>query len=161
MAKLFQCGNDRWSLDFLRFKTAKEHRTCPSYGRSEKVIEQRRKTIEDQLKRTANELHQQLVKLPEWADNVQPSIDSNLLSTAIKACVEHGQKRLRAEFKHKQSILQLDANDHRLINAFYALQPNDEQVTITHISFKRILIDLSFSFEILDSFSKIDLATNR
>ena len=107
---------------------AKAHGTCPSFGRPLKMIEQRRKTIENQLKRTANELSQLLLQLPEWTDKAQPPIDSVALSTAIFVCVEKGQQRLCAAFKHKQTMLKLDAADHQLIDAFYALRPSDEQV---------------------------------
>ena len=44
---------------------AKSHNTCPSFGRPLKVIQQRRKTINNQLKRTENELNQLLLQLPE------------------------------------------------------------------------------------------------
>ena len=108
---------------------AKEHNACPSFGRPLKIIQQRRKTIEHQLKRTENELNQQLLQLPEWTDTAEPSISSDALSTTIFACVEKGQHRLCAAFKHKQAMLKLDVDDHRLINAFYLLQPNDEQVS--------------------------------
>ena len=112
---------------------AKAHNTCPSFGRSLKVIQQRRKTIDNQLKRTENELHQLLLQLPEWTDKAQPPISSVALSTAISACVDKGQQRLCAVFKHKQIMLKLDVDDHRLINAFYALQPNDEQIRLAKL----------------------------
>ena len=44
---------------------AKEHHTCSTYGRSQKFVEQRQKTITRQVKRTRNELQQHLVQLPE------------------------------------------------------------------------------------------------
>jgi hypothetical protein len=132
---------------------AKDHNTCPSFGRPLKIIQQRRKTIGNQLKRTANELNQQLLQLTEWTDKAQPPIRSDALSTAILACVEKGQHRLCAAFKHKQAMLKLDVDDHRLINAFYLLQPNDEQVSPSVI-FKRYQEFVC----ILDSFGQIDLA---
>ena len=112
---------------------AKAHNTCPSFGRPLKVIQQRRKTIDNQLKRTENELYQQLLRLPEWTDKAQPSISSDALSATILACVEKGQQRLCTAFKHKQVMLKLDVDDHRLINAFYALQPTDEQIRLAKL----------------------------
>ena len=55
------------------------------------------------------------------------------LSTAILACVDKGQQRLCAAFKHKLVMLKLNVDDHRLINAFYALQPNDEQIRLAKL----------------------------
>ena len=112
---------------------AKSHSTCPSFGRPLKVIQQRRKTIDSQLKRTEKELHQLLLQLPEWTDKAQPPMSSVALSTAILACVDKGQQRLCAAFKHKQLMLKLDVDDHRLINALYALQPNDEQIRLVKL----------------------------
>jgi hypothetical protein len=120
-----------------------------------KIIQQRRKTIGNQLKRTENELRQQLLQLPEWTDKAQPPISSVALSTAILACVEKGQHRLCAAFKHKQGMLKLDLDDHRLINAFYLLQPSDEQVSLSVI-FKRYHAAVC----VLDSFGQIDVGRN-
>jgi hypothetical protein len=134
---------------------AKDHNTCPSFGRPLKIIQQRRKTIDNQLKRTENELHQQLFQLPAWTDKAQPPMSSDVLSTAIFACVEKGQQRLCAAFKHKHAMLKLDVDDHRLINTFYGLQPNDEQVRLSVI-LKRYLVLIC----ILDSPCQTDLARN-
>ena len=130
----------------IPMKTAQVHNTCPSYGRSLKFIEQRRKTIEHQLKRTEKELHQQLLQLPQWTDKAKPPISSTLLFTAIQACVEKNQQRLRAQFKHKQAMLKLDVHDHRLIEAFYALQPNDEQVRLLILPEVMVFQSLYFRF---------------
>ena len=134
---------------------AKAHNTCPSFGRPLKIIEQRRKSIESRLKRTENELNQQLLRLPEWTDQAQPPMSSIALSAAIFACVEKGQQRLSAAFKRKQVMLKLDVADHQMINAFYALQPNDEQVSPSVI-FTRYHAFVC----ILDSSGKTDLARN-
>ena len=134
---------------------ATAHNTCPSFGRPLKVIEQRRKTIASQLKRTENELSQLLLQLPEWTDKARPPISSNALSAVIFACVEKGQQRLYTAFKHKQVMLKLDVADHRLINAFYALQPNDE-----HVSLSVIFTRYHAFVCILDSSGETDLARN-
>ncbi|CAF4991060.1 unnamed protein product, partial [Rotaria sp. Silwood1] len=112
---------------------AKEHNTCVSYGRSEKFVEQRQKTIQHQLNRTDHQLQQHLTQLPEWTEKVQPSIDSTFLSNAIQAMVKNGLYRLNAQFKHKQAMLKFDADDHRLIAAVYDLKPTEEQVGVYSI----------------------------
>ena len=107
---------------------AKQQNTCPTYGRSETFVKQRQKTIEHQMIRTANELQQFAHQLPEWTDKAQPPIDSTALFAAIDTLVANGQRRLASEYEHKRIILHLDAADHRLISAVYALEPTSDQV---------------------------------
>ncbi|CAF5141871.1 unnamed protein product, partial [Rotaria magnacalcarata] len=45
----------------------------------------------------------------------------------MTAFVRQGQHKLCAEFERKKLILQFDAIDHRLIKAFYNLNPTDDQ----------------------------------
>ncbi|CAF1515803.1 unnamed protein product [Rotaria sordida] len=49
-----------WAPRVLKSE-AKQHYTCVSYGRSEKLVEQRQKTIQHQMNRTNHELQQQLI----------------------------------------------------------------------------------------------------
>jgi hypothetical protein len=44
---------------------AKQQNICATYGRSETLVKQRQKTIEHQIRRTANELQQHMYQLPE------------------------------------------------------------------------------------------------
>ncbi|CAF3076450.1 unnamed protein product [Rotaria sp. Silwood2] len=118
---------DGWATHISR-STAKEHRTCATYGRSQKLVEQRLSTIEHQLKRTAKELERLLSQLPKWTDKAQPPINSIVLSTAIETLVNHGQKRLHEEFKHREMMLKFDVNDHHLITAVYNLKPDENQI---------------------------------
>ncbi|CAF4461879.1 unnamed protein product, partial [Rotaria sp. Silwood2] len=117
---------------------AKEHNTCLSYGRSEKFVEQRQKTIQHQLNRTDREVQHYLAQLPEWTEKVQPPIDSTFLSNAIQAMVKNGLYRLNAQFKHKQAMLKFDADDHRLIAAVYALKPIEEQIALIKIYWQAV-----------------------
>ncbi|CAF1253689.1 unnamed protein product [Rotaria sp. Silwood1] len=117
---------------------AKEHNTCVSYGRSEKFVEQRQKTIQHQLNRTDRQLQQHLAQLPEWTGKVQPSIDSTFLSNAIKAMIKNGLYRLNAQFKHKQAMLKFDADDHHLIAAVYDLKPTEEQIVLLKIYWQAV-----------------------
>ncbi|CAF2947527.1 unnamed protein product [Rotaria sp. Silwood2] len=117
---------------------AKEHNTCVSYGRSEKFVEQRQKTIQHQLNHTYRQLQQHLAQLPEWTEKVQPPIDSTFLSNAIQAMVKNGLHRLNAQFKHKQAMLKFDADDHRLIAAVYDLKPTEEQIVLLKIYWQAV-----------------------
>ncbi|CAF1440631.1 unnamed protein product [Rotaria sordida] len=126
-----------WAPRVLKSE-AKQHYTCVSYGRSEKLVEQRQKTIQHQINRTNRELQQQLIYLLEWTENVQPSIDSKFLSTTVEAMVKLGQYRLNMEFKHKCAMLKLDADDHRFISAVYALEPTEEQIVLIKMYWQAI-----------------------
>ena len=108
--------------------TATQQNTCSTYGRSEAFVKQRQKTIERQMIRTTNELQQFGCQLPEWTDKAQPPISSTVLFEAVDALVRNGQRRLTAEYEHKHLMLKLDADDHRLISAVYALNPTTDQV---------------------------------
>ena len=107
---------------------AKQHHTCRTYGFSKHIIEKRQQTIQHQLHLTVNELQQYLIKLEEYSKQWQPSLDTNLISSAINECVKKGQERLRQEFVYKRKMLTIDSNDHYLITKFYQLQPSEEQV---------------------------------
>ena len=91
--------------------------------------------------KTQLEKHRQLIlsRLQDAENNLnkhkqQPfdrSIDMNKLSTIITAFVRQGQHKMSAEFERKKLILQFDANDYRLVKAFYYLKPTANQVKIT------------------------------
>ncbi|CAF4487867.1 unnamed protein product [Rotaria sp. Silwood2] len=109
---------------------AKQHHTCRSYGFPKHVIEQRQKTITQQLQHTADELHWYLTNLEQNVQQWQPYIDPSVLSSAINECVKNAQQRLRQEFNYKRKMLTVNSNDRHLITKFYELQPNEEQIHI-------------------------------
>ena len=51
------------------------------------------------------------------------------LSPLMLAFVRKGQHRLSVDFKRKILLLQRDANDVQLVQAFYELKPTDAQVS--------------------------------
>lgn len=85
-------------------------------------IETRQNVIIEQLQQAENELnkHKQLA--------VDQSIDINRLATVIPAFVRKGQHKLSNDFQRKKLLLQLDANEYRLIQEFYDLKPSEDQV---------------------------------
>ena len=115
----------------------KQQDTCYTYGRSEALAKQRQKTIDHQIRRTANELKQHRHQLPEWTDQAQPSISSTALFKALETLVENGQRRLTAEFDHKQIMLQLDADDHRLISVVDAFNSTSEKIDLANLCWQR------------------------
>lgn len=117
---------------------ARQQHTCSTYGRSEALVKQRQKTIAHQLQRTANELQQLMQQLPHWTDRAQPPISSTALFKALETLVENGQRRLSADFHHKQIMLQLDADDHRLISVVEALKPTSEKIALVNMYWQAI-----------------------
>ena len=117
---------------------AKQQNTCSTYGRSEALVKQRQKTIEHQIRQTMNELQQHKDQLPEWTDQAQPPIRSTALLQALETLVENGQRRLTAEFSHKQIMLQLDADDHRLIAVVDIFKATTEKIDLVNQYWQRI-----------------------
>jgi hypothetical protein len=96
------------------------------YRPRKSYIEQRQKTIADQLLQISNELNEYLMKLQQNTAQRQPSIDFEILSHAIDECVKNGQTRLISEFAYEKELLTLDWNDQVLLTKFYALKPYEE-----------------------------------
>ena len=117
---------------------AKKQNTCSTYGRSEALAKQRQKTIEHQIRQTMNELQQHKDQLPQWTDQAQPPIRSTALFQALETLVENGQRRLTAEFAHKQIMLQLDADDHRLIAVVDTFKATVEKIDLVNQYWQRI-----------------------
>ena len=85
-------------------------------------MERRRQTITESLERAEEALEQ----------HKQPTMPN--LSPVILAFVRKGQQKLSAEFKRKILLVQWDANDIRLVQAFYELKPTADQVLYCSIS---------------------------
>lgn len=109
---------------------ARQHRVCRTYGHSRSVIEKRLETIQYELQRTRNDLHVCTEKLEQYAKQWQPFFNANDLSQAIIECVKNNQRRLCQLFELKRKVLQFDADDHRLLRAFYQCEPSREQIAL-------------------------------
>ncbi len=59
---------------------------------------------------------------------VDRSIDIKRFSTVIPAFVRKGQRNLTHDFQRKKLLLQLDVNEHSLVQKFYELKPSEDQV---------------------------------
>ncbi|CAF3298900.1 unnamed protein product [Rotaria socialis] len=76
---------------------AREHNMCCNYGRSQKFVEQRRKTTASQQVKVVNELNQHLTELFTcWPplNNNTIAVDIDALSQAIIALANQDQQRL-------------------------------------------------------------------
>ena len=142
---------------------AKQHNTCYLVTYPKHMIEKRQQTIAQQMQRTINELNQYIMQLNTYTTQWQPSIDSNILSSAINTCVKKGQERLKRAFDQKKKMLELNSHDHDLIHKVYDLQPNDEQVCIYQRNNIRDIVLYRYTvicFSLLGTLGKNDMASN-
>ncbi len=99
-------------------------------------MERRRQTMTEALKLAEEALdqHKQL--------GMNQTIDADQLSSMVFAFVRKSQSKLSAEFKRKISLVQWDANDIQLVQAFYELKPTEDQVLDSE---REIRISMSIS----------------
>ena len=95
------------------------------------MIGQRRIQIEQKLEHIQNataQFEQQV--LSQSVLNVDYSSELNSLSSIVRAFVQENHQQLRSELEYKRKLLVLDATDHRLVQAFFDLEPKKGQVSI-------------------------------
>ncbi|CAF1535193.1 unnamed protein product [Adineta ricciae] len=92
------------------------------------------KNVEKYQQTTAELLNLAEVKLNQHKQlELGQSMDLQRLSTVIPAFVRKGQHKLSADFKRKISKLQFDINDYIFVQAFYALQPSQDEIVAAKI----------------------------
>ena len=118
-----------WNGRVLK-KWAKDNSICYTYGRSSTFIEQRRKKIAQQLLQAENILKEfEEQPLSKWiSESGDPPLDLQLMSSVVTAFVRKGQQKLRRQFEQNKQMLTLDSKDHHLVQSFYELKPNEQQV---------------------------------
>lgn len=87
-------------------------------------VDRHQKLIVSRLQESEDKLNQHKQK------SINGSVDMSKLASIIPAFVRQGQHKLTAAFERKKAILQLDANDHRLVKTFYDMEPTRDQVKI-------------------------------
>ncbi|CAF1492095.1 unnamed protein product, partial [Adineta steineri] len=110
-----------WSLELSK-QIIKENNLNRIYFMTLNNVQKRRQMIIEELKQSENELdkHKQLL--------TDQFIDLKKLSMVIPAFVRKGQYKLSADFQRRKQLLQLDANDYCLVQAFYKLNPTEDQI---------------------------------
>ena len=83
--------------------------------------------IDDELQKIENQLNDHLQRSKSIFNygSQEHRVD---FSAIIKAFVRRGQHRLEAEIKAKRRLLEFDCEAHRLTEAFFDLQPTEQQV---------------------------------
>jgi len=110
-----------WSLKMSKQMIKENNLHCFRFIAEDK-LKVRQNAINEQLQQAENEIskHKQLT--------VDQSMDIHRLSTVIPAFVRKGQHKLVQDFQRKHLLLQLDANEYRLVQEFYDLNPSEDQV---------------------------------
>ncbi|CAM4819724.1 unnamed protein product [Rotaria magnacalcarata] len=82
---------DVWRRKITK-SAAKQHRTCRSYGLPKHIVEERQKAITRQIQHGINELQKYAIQLQNDLQQWQPSVDLNILSTAINKLIYIAKK---------------------------------------------------------------------
>lgn len=86
----------------------------------------RHQVIIEQLKHAEEKLmeHKRLVIINNWL------LDMDMLTKIISEFVRKSQRDLSTDFERRKLLLQFDADECRLVQTFYDLQPSPEQVRV-------------------------------
>jgi hypothetical protein len=112
-----------WSLPLLEKELIKKNNLYRINFKTKAQLERHRQFIFVRLQKAENELNKHKQQQP-----FDRSVDIQRLSTILLAFVRQGQYKLSKDFERKKSLLQYDANDHRLFKTFYNLKPMENQV---------------------------------
>ena len=117
-------------------RVAEKNSICYIYGRSKKIVQQRREQIQRQLQeinRTIQLFEKEVIFKVE--QHIDCSLAMKRLLSNINAFVHEYQKKSRDELQYKKQILILDAIDHHLVHTFFTFKPNKSQVRLSTILF--------------------------
>ena len=115
---------------------AERNSICYTYGRSQRIIEQRRQKIQQQLQETQNALQlfeQQILYKSMHPINCCSELQA--LSSILHTFTGEHQQKMRDELEFKREELILDAIDHQLVHKFFSLKPMKSQVKRKRIMF--------------------------
>ncbi|CAF1532884.1 unnamed protein product [Adineta steineri] len=125
---------------------SKKNSICNTYGKSKTILERYRKNFSKELSQAQYriELFEKQI-LFKSAQHIDCSSEIKILSLILNTFVYDKQQNLREEFEYKRQMLILDAVDHRLMRAFYNLEPNSSQIIsarlIWRATAKRVLMN--------------------
>lgn len=115
---------------------AQKNSICYTYGRSRRIVEQRRQKFQQQLQETQNALQlfeQQL--LSKSAYPVHCCSEIQALPSILRTFIDEHKQKFRDELEYKRQELILDATDHQFVQQFFSLKPMKSQVKIKRIPF--------------------------
>ena len=124
-------GEVDWLLSKMSKWMIKMNYISESFFKTQHDMKNRLKTIERQLIKAIEKLHQHM--LHEQVCKLSP-IDINFIFTTIIGYVRHNQQQLRIEYEQKLTHLMIIVNDIRLVKEFYDLKPNFLQVLLSFIT---------------------------
>ncbi|CAF3104418.1 unnamed protein product [Rotaria sp. Silwood2] len=114
---------------------------CHTYGRSKVIVNQRREKYQKQLEQTENELHEYMKQAPTH-------VDINQLTTIVTHFIHQDQYSLRIEMERRRQMLKWNAEDHRLIEIFYKLEPRQTEIHSATVIWKATSAEQTLRSEI-------------
>ncbi|CAF1448082.1 unnamed protein product, partial [Adineta steineri] len=124
-------SEDIWSVPMIK-DMAKQNNLCRFKFKTKIQLERHYTLIVKRLREAENKLDQ------HKQQPMNRSFNMNKLSAILTAFVQQGQHKLSKEFERKKLILQYDANDHRLVKAFYHLKPTENQIRSAKIIWQAV-----------------------
>ena len=138
---------------------AEKNSMAHAYGRSKSMIGQRRIQIERKLEHVQNAIAQfEQQTLSQSVPNVDYSSELNSLPSIVRTFVQENQQQVRSELEYKRKMLDLNATDHRLVQAFFDLKPKKGQVSVQRTRFFSLKLTTNALVLLLDPFSQAYLA---
>ena len=120
--------DDHWESTIAK-AYARQHHTSRMYRPKKSFIEQRRKRIDEQIKKLCEELDKNLDQLKGKIARWQPVIDfCRPVNDHRRMCKKKVKQRLRNLFDFKKTMIKLAWQDHSCLNQFYQATPNADVI---------------------------------
>ncbi|CAF3160897.1 unnamed protein product [Rotaria sp. Silwood2] len=138
-----QLQNEQWSYYYnlgmtegiwtgrVSKKMAEANSMCYTYGRSKVLIKQRFEKYKQQCPQIQETINEHLKQIP-------PDIDMTLVTNVINSLIHKDQHQLRLELDRRKTILRLDAEEHKLVDHFYTLNPRQTEINSAKIIWKAL-----------------------
>ncbi|CAF4771192.1 unnamed protein product, partial [Rotaria sp. Silwood2] len=112
-------------------KVADANSMCHTYGRSKTLIKQRVQTYKLQCEKIQAAMNEHMKHAP---------VNMNLqnMTTIINNLIQNDQYELQLELNRRKTMLQLDAEEHKLVEHFYRMKPRQTEIKSAKVIFKAI-----------------------
>ncbi|CAF1071627.1 unnamed protein product [Rotaria sp. Silwood1] len=112
-------------------KMAEANSLCYTYGRSKKLIKQRREKYKVQCDKNQEAINEYIKQTPVI-------IDIQNITTMVNNLINKDQYELPLELERRKTMLRLDAEEHKLVEHFYQLKPRQTEISSAKIIWKAI-----------------------
>ncbi|CAF2954654.1 unnamed protein product [Rotaria sp. Silwood2] len=110
---------------------AEANSVCYTYGQSKLLIKQCLLKYQLQCQKAQYAIHEHMKEIPA-------NIDMTTTTNMINNLIHKDQYQLRVELDRRQTLLQLGAEEHQLVDKFYKLNPRQTEINSAKIIWKAI-----------------------